>query len=399
MIKAELLAPAGGYEKFLTALRFGADAVYVGAKQFSLRAFADNFSLEELQKAVDTAHKIGKKVYVTANVFAKNDDFPALETFFRELERIGADGAIVSDVGAVYLAKKVAPNLCLHLSTQANTTNKYAVRFWKELGVSRVVLARELSIKEIAEIHEFVPEMELEAFVHGAMCISYSGRCLLSDYLDGRSSNRGACVQACRWQYEVRAKNNPKGEGEWLEMQEDERGTYLLNSKDLNMLVHLEALEKAGVCSFKIEGRMKSSYYLATVINAYRRYMDGAPYEAMQAELLNIAHREYTTAYALGKNTQTVNYLDSQSKGEYLYIADVLDGGEGRVRVEMRNRFKKGDVLEVLSADETFGKSFVVENIREADGAETDDAKRVQAIYTLNCPYVLRHGAYLRRKV
>ena len=398
MIKAELLAPAGNYEKFLTALRFGADAVYVGAKSFSLRAFADNFTLEELQKATETAHALQKKIYVTANIFAKNEDFSALKTFFQNLEKIGVDAAIVSDVGAVYVAKQVAPNLCLHLSTQANTTNKYAVKFWKELGVSRVVLARELSIAEIAEIHEFVPDMELECFVHGAMCISYSGRCLLSDYLDGRSSNRGACVQACRWQYEVRAKNSPKGEGEWLELQQDERGAYVLNSKDLNMLSYLQDLENAGVCSFKIEGRMKSAYYLATVINGYRRFMDGAPYEKMQGELAAVAHRDYTTAYALGKNAETVNYTDSQSKGTYLYVADVLDGGAGQVCVEMRNRFQTGDVLEVLSWDETFGKSFVVEKIVGADGEEATDAKRVQAIYTLNCPYDVPKGAYLRRK-
>lgn len=398
MIKAELLAPAGNYEKFLAALRFGADAVYVGAKSFSLRAFADNFTLEELQKATETAHALHKKIYVTANVFAKNEDFPALKTFFQNLEKIGVDAAIVSDVGAVYVAKQVAPNLCLHLSTQANTTNKYAVKFWKELGVSRVVLARELSIAEIAEIHEFVPDMELECFVHGAMCISYSGRCLLSDYLDGRSSNRGACVQACRWQYEIRAVNSPKENGEWLELQQDERGAYVLNSKDLNMLAHLQALENAGVCSFKIEGRMKSAYYLATVINAYRRFMDGAPYETMQGELSAVAHREYTTAYALGKNAETVNYADSQSKGTYLYVADVLDGGAGQVRVEMRNRFQKGDVLEVLSWDETFAKPFVVDKIVGSDGEETDDAKWVQAIYTVNCPYAVPKGAYLRRK-
>ena len=196
---AELLAPAGNYSKFCTALYFGADAVYLGGKHFSLRTFADNFTTEELSTAVKQAHALGKKVYVTANIYARNPDFALLGDYFQTLAAIGADGAIVSDPGIVYLAKKVAPNLSLHISTQANTTNKYAVKFWQEQGASRVVLARELSIGEIAEIHGFVPDMELEGFVHGAMCISYSGRCLLSDYLDGRSSNRGACVQSCRW--------------------------------------------------------------------------------------------------------------------------------------------------------------------------------------------------------
>ena len=397
-IKAELLAPAGSYQKMLTALHFGADAVYVGGKQFSLRTFADNFTAEELSSAVSLAHSLGKKVYVTANVFARNADFPMLEEYFKGLQDIGADAAIISDPGVVYAAKKSAPNLQIHLSTQANTTNKYAVKFWTEQGVSRVILARELSIKEIAEIHDFVPETELEAFVHGAMCISYSGRCLLSDYLDGRSSNRGACVQSCRWRYEVRALNATNGQSEWLPIEEDEKGTYIFNSKDLNMLAHLQEMEGAGVRSFKIEGRMKSGYYLATVINAYRRLMDGGDFTLSETELSNVAHREYTTAYTLGKNAQTVNYTDSQSKGDYIYIADVVGSEDGYVLAEMRNRFKKGDLLEVLSPDGNFGKSFVAEEIFDSKGGETDDAKLVQEIYKIKCPYVLKKGDYLRRK-
>ena len=397
-IKAELLAPAGSYQKMLTALHFGADAVYVGGKQFSLRTFADNFTAEELSSAVSLAHSLGKKVYVTANVFARNADFPMLEEYFKGLQDIGADAAIISDPGVVYAAKKSAPNLQIHLSTQANTTNKYAVKFWAEQGVSRVILARELSIKEIAEIHDFVPETELEAFVHGAMCISYSGRCLLSDYLDGRSSNRGACVQSCRWRYEVRALNATNGQSEWLPIEEDEKGTYIFNSKDLNMLAHLQEMEGAGVRSFKIEGRMKSGYYLATVINAYRRLMDGGDFTLSETELSNVAHREYTTAYTLGKNAQTVNYTDSQSKGDYIYIADVVGSEDGYVLAEMRNRFKKGDLLEVLSPDGNFGKSFVAEEIFDSKGGETDDAKLVQEIYKIKCPYVLKKGDYLRRK-
>ena len=226
MIKPEILAPAGDMECLSSALNFGADAVYLGGKNFSLRTFADNFTEDELRAAVALAHAQNKKVYVTANVFARNADFAYLKDYFSFLEEIGADGAIVSDPGAIYLAKKVAPNLSLHLSTQANTTNKYSVKFWQEEGLSRVVLARELSLKEIAEIHEFVPDMELEAFVHGAMCISYSGRCLLSDYLDGRSSNRGACVQSCRWRYEMRALNATNGKSEWLPIEED--ASYLV---------------------------------------------------------------------------------------------------------------------------------------------------------------------------
>ena len=257
-MKVELLAPAGNFSKLKTALYFGADAVYLGGKNFSLRTFADNFTLDELKEAVNYAHKQNKKVYVTANIYAKNADFSLMKDYFEYLQEIGVDGVIISDPGVVYFVKKYAPKLCIHLSTQANTTNKYAVQFWTEQGVSRVILARELSLGEIAEIHDFVPQTELESFVHGAMCISYSGRCLLSDYLDGRSSNRGACVQSCRWRYEVRALNPTNGQSEWLPIEEDEKGTYIFNSKDLNMLSRLKELEKAGVSSFKIEGRMKS---------------------------------------------------------------------------------------------------------------------------------------------
>lgn len=397
-MKAELLAPAGSYAKFLTALYFGADAVYVGGKNFSLRTFADNFTTDELRSAALLAHQNDKKLYVTANVFARNADFSLLKDYFVSLQELGADAAIISDPGAIYVAKQVAPNLEIHLSTQANTTNKYAVRFWKEQGVSRVVLARELSLKEIAEIHEFTPEMELEAFVHGAMCISYSGRCLLSDYLDGRSSNRGACVQSCRWRYEVRALNATNGKSEWLPIEQDEKGAYILNSKDLNMLDYLHEMEGAGISSFKIEGRMKSGYYLATVINAYRRLMDGGDIEISRNELQNVAHRAYTQAYALGKNAQTVNYDDSQSKGEYVYIADVVKSENGYVFAEMRNRFKKGDVLEVLSPTNTCGKTFIANEIYTSQGMETDDAKLVQAIYRIACPYDLKQGDYIRRK-
>ena len=397
-IQAELLAPAGSYQKLLTAFHFGADAAYVGGKQFSLRTFADNFTAEELSSAVLHAHSLGKKVYVTANVFARNADLAMMEDYFKRLQEIGADAAIISDPGVVYAAKKAAPNLPIHLSTQANTTNKYAVKFWQEQGVERVILARELSIKEIAEIHDFTPETELEAFVHGAMCISYSGRCLLSDYLDGRSSNRGACVQSCRWRYEVRALNATNGQSEWLPIEEDERGTYVFNSKDLNMLAHLREMEGAGVRSFKIEGRMKSGYYLATVINAYRRLMDGGDFTLSETELSNVAHRDYTTAYALGNNPQTVNYEDSQSKGDYIYIADIVGYENGYVLAEMRNRFKQGEVLEVLSPDGNFAKAFVAEEILDSKGVSTEDAKLVQEIYKIKCPYALRKGDYLRRK-
>lgn len=395
--KSELLAPAGNFSKLQTALHFGADAVYIGGKSFSLRTFADNFTREEMIAAVKEAHEKQKKVYVTANIFAKNADFAELEEYLKFLESISADAVLISDPGVVYLSKKVAPKLTVHLSTQANTTNKYAVRFWREMGISRVVLARELSLKEIAEIHDFVPEMELEAFVHGAMCISYSGRCLLSNYLDGRESNRGACVQACRWKYAIR-QVSPKESGEELEISEDSKGTYILNSKDLNMMAYLDEMQRAGVSSFKIEGRMKSEYYLATVINAYRRAIDGGVTEELKHELCNAAHRDYTTAYMLGNNDKTVNYTDSQEKGDCDFIAAVVGYENGMIKAEMRNRFKKGDVLQVLSADGNFGKRFTVGDFFTSKGELVEDGKLVQEVYSIPCPYELQAGDLLRRE-
>ena len=395
-MNVELLAPAGNFSKLKTALYFGADAAYIGGKDFSLRSFADNFSREEISEAVRLAHSLGKKIYVTANIFAKNADMAQMEDYFAFLDGVGVDAAIISDSGVFYAAKKSAPKLPIHISTQANLTNKYAVKFWRKQGAIRAVLARELSLEEIAEIHAFVPEMELEAFVHGAMCISYSGRCLLSNYLAGRESNRGECVQACRWNYQIR-KSDDKSDSGWLDTQEDGRGTYILNSKDLNMSAHLKELEKAGVRSFKIEGRMKSEYYLATVINAYRRCMDGGYSEAVERELLTAAHRDYTVAYALGENKNTVNYADSQTKGDCDYIANVAGFNDGFAQVEMRGRFKVGDELEILSPTDNFGKSFKVEKAF-ADGEEVTDCKLVQKIYAISCPFALQSGDVLRRR-
>lgn len=393
----ELLAPAGNFAKLKTAFYFGADAAYLGGKEFSLRSFADNFTREELVRAVEYAHGLGKKVYVTANIYARNGDLAAMEDYFAFLEQAGADAALISDPGVLYAAKKTAPGLPVHISTQANVTNKYAVKFWRDMGACRAVLARELSLAEIAEIHDFVPDMELEVFVHGAMCISYSGRCLLSDYLTGRPSNRGECAQACRWNYSIR-KRDDKSDSGWLDMEEDERGAYILNSKDLNMSAYLDKMRQAGVCSFKIEGRMKSEYYLATVINAYRRCMDGGYSGVVERELATAAHRDYTTAYALGENHGTVNYSDSQAKGDCDYIGNVA-GTEGDcVLVEMRGRFRKGDVLEVLSPSENFGRSFEVGNVWLPDGSLTDDCKLVQTVYKVECPYKLSAGDILRRR-
>lgn len=405
--RMELLAPAGNFEKLKTAFNFGADAVYLGGKEFSLRSFADNFSADELEAAVAYAHARGKRVYVAANIFAKNADFPALADYFRFLQEIGADAALVTDAGAFALARKAAPNLALHVSTQANTTNKYAAKFWQEQGAERVVLARELSLAEIAEIHSFCPELELEAFVHGAMCISYSGRCLLSNYFAGRDSNRGECIQACRWKYSVRAlREDSSEESGGCAVEEDGRGSYIFNSKDLNMLPYLGALAAAGVCSCKIEGRMKSAYYLATVVNAYRRALDGTlSVSAAQEELNKVAHRAFTAAYALGANAETVNYADSQESGTRAYVADVLEGcapdGNGIARdgalVQMRGRFRVGDTLEILSPTDSFNRTFAVEEMADESGERVEDAKLVMQKLRLACPYPLSAGDLLRK--
>lgn len=403
MNKPELLAPAGNFSKLKTAVYYGADAVYIGGKSFSLRALSDNFTDEEIARAVEYAHGKNVKVYVTVNIFAKNSDFDKAKEYFKFLYSVGVDAVLITDIGLIDLCKEVAPKLPIHLSTQANTLNKYAVRAWKNYGLERVVLARELSLAEIAEIREFVPDIELEAFAHGAMCISYSGRCLLSNYLNGRDSNRGECVQACRWSYELREKN--KG-GEYYPIEEDERGSYILNSKDLNMISHIDEMVDAGVISLKIEGRMKSEYYLATVINAYRRAIDeyckiGDKYKENSMfydELIKTSHRAFTTAYTLGDNFDTVNYSDSQSVGEKQFIAVVTKSTEGGyAEIEMRNRFKKSDVLEILSPSDNFNKTFVVNEMYDEDGNEIVDAKIVQQKIRIKCEYDLREGDILRK--
>ena len=399
----ELLAPAGNFEKLKTAIYYGADAVYLGGKAFSLRAQADNFTNEEIIKAVEYAHAKNVKIYVTVNIFARNYDLEKAGEYFKFLQGAGVDAVLITDPGLIRLCKEVAPKLSIHLSTQANTLNKYAVKYWGEMGIERVVVARELSLKEISDIHEFCPEVQIEAFIHGAMCISYSGRCLLSNYFNGRDGNRGECVQACRWQYEIREKSK---EGDFYPIEEDARGTYVLNSKDLNMMEHIGEMINAGIVSFKIEGRMKSEYYLATVINAYRRAIDeflkiGDKYSENKMfydELLKTNHRVFTTAYMFGDNKETVNYADSQSSGSRQFVANVIGDGNGEYfTVTMRNRFKKGDVLEVLSPDENFNKTFVVDKVTDEEGNIIEDAKLVQQTLRIYSNLMLKAGDILRR--
>ena len=391
----ELLAPAGNFDKLVTAVHFGADAVYFAGKQFGLRAFAGNFSDEEIVKAMDFLHAHGKKGYVTLNIVAKDSDFQNIDPYLQLLVEAKVDGVIVSDVGVIYYLRKNFPTLNVHVSTQANVNNSFSAKFFADMGVTRIVLAREMSIDEIALLRKNLPKnVEIEAFVHGAMCISYSGRCLLSNYLTGRDSNRGACVQACRWQYTIREV----GRKDELPIAEDERGTYILNSKDLCMIEHLQELEKAGVVSLKIEGRMKSDYYVASVVNAYRRALDKKnEMSLLQEELEKTSHRRYTTGFYFGSDDK--EYLeDSMPVQTAEFVAKVVeDSHDGTVKIEMRNRFKKGDVLEILSPNDAFLKKIKIEKIVDGKGNEIDDCKRVQDIVTINCPYDLKTGDILRR--
>lgn len=400
--KTELLAPAGNMQKLKAAVHFGADAVYLGGKNFGLRALTDNFTNEEIVEGLAYLHARGKKGYITCNIFAKNNDFAELEEYLDFLQEARADAVIVSDPGVLHLARKKYPELEIHLSTQANTTNKYSAKFWEQAGAQRIVLARELSLKEISEIRKYLsPTTELEAFVHGAMCISYSGRCLLSNYLNGRDSNRGQCIQACRWEYEIREQGR---KGEYLTITEDNRGTYILNSRDLNLINHLTEMRDAGVYSFKVEGRMKSEYYISTVINAYRRAIDileqgGTITNEITEELDKTAHREYTTAFADGANTKTENHLTSNAVSDYEFTANVLGYEEGRgIKVMQRNRFKQGDILEVLSPDENFNKKIEIKRMTAENGTEVTDAKLVQQILYIESDIKLNELDLLRRK-
>lgn len=398
----ELLAPAGNFEKLKTAFYFGADAVYIAGKKFGLRAFAGNFDEEGLKQAVDLAKERGKKIYVTVNIVAHNRDFEGLGEYLKFLEEIGVWGVIVSDLGVISFVKKFAPKLEIHVSTQANVTNKYTASEFVKLGAKRIVLARELSLQEIKEIRDFLPkEIELEAFVHGAMCISYSGRCLLSNFLTGRDGNCGECVQACRWEYLITTKDR---KGEAYEIQEDERGTYILNSKDLNMLEHLKQLQEAGVFSLKIEGRMKSSYYVANVVNAYRRALDllekglEIPKE-LERETLKSSHRNYTTGFYFGRD-ESECLESSMPKSSHEFVAVALeDARDGKVLVEQRNRFKVGDTLEVLSPNETFNKKIEICSITDIFGNEILDAKDVQQKLYIKTALPLKAGDILRKEI
>lgn len=397
----ELLSPAGNRERLEYALAYGADAVYMAGSRYSLRAFADNFEPDELKSALELVHSKGKKAYITVNIYAHNSDIDGMEDYFRFLYDIGADAVLVSDLGVLEAAKKGAPEMPVHISTQANVTNYAAARFFCNAGAERIVLARELSIEEIDLIHQKVPQAELEAFVHGAACISYSGRCLLSDYLTGRSANQGKCAQPCRWGYEL----VPQGRADSFPIAQDERGTYILNSKDLCMIDHLGELADAGVTSFKIEGRMKTAYYTAAVTNAYRRAIDRLeaglePDSTLKEELAKAANREFTTGFYFGPVQQGQRYESSKCRQSHEFSAVVLSSDGEYLTLEQRNRFRVGDVLEVLSPEPSrCGQKFTVESIISSQGCSVQAAPNPQERVKVPCTLRLEYMDILRRKL
>lgn len=360
MRKPELLIPASSLEVLKTAVLFGADAVYIGGEAFGLRAKAKNFSPEEMKQGIEFAHAHGVRVHVTANILAHNDDLEGAAQYFRELKELKPDALIIADPGMFTLAREICPEIDIHISTQANNTNYMTYLFWHRMGAKRVVSARELSLKEIKEIRSRIPdEMEIESFIHGAMCISYSGRCLLSSYFTGRDANQGACTHPCRWKYAVMEESRP---GEYLPVYENERGTYIFNSKDLCMIEHIPEMIDAGIDSFKIEGRMKTALYVATVARTYRKAIDDyleseekyhANMEWYQSEIAKCTYRQFTTGFYFGKPDENTQIYDSNTYiNEYIYLGIVEEVTvEGLARIEQKNKFCVGDRIEIMKPD------------------------------------------------
>ena len=379
--RPELLIPASSLEVLKTAVMFGADAVYIGGEAFGLRAKAKNFSMEDMKKGVEFAHAHGVKVHVTVNILAHNDDLPGVEEYLKELKEVGPDALIIADPGVFELAKEICPEIQRHVSTQANNTNYATYQFWWKQGASRVVSARELSLREIKEIRERIPaEMEIESFIHGAMCISYSGRCLLSNFFTGRDANQGACTHPCRWKYSIVEETRP---GEYMPIYENERGTYIFNSKDLCMIEHIPEMIDAGIDSFKIEGRMKTALYVATVARTYRKaiddyledpqkYRDNMPWYLDQ--ISNCTYRQFTTGFYFGKPTEESQIYDSNTYvKEYTYLGIIGEVRDGLCRIEQRNKFSVGEIIEIMKPN---GENVEakVERILNEEGEEQESA-------------------------
>lgn len=406
MKKPELLAPGGSLEKLKTAIDFGADAVYIGGEAYSLRVAAENFSIEDMKEGIAYAHERGKKVYLTANILPHNEDIEVFEDFINEIRPLGFDAVLIADLGLFDMVQQLAPELPIHVSTQANNVNYRSAQMWHRLGAKRVVLAREMSFEEIGEIREKIPEdLEIEAFVHGAMCISYSGRCLLSSYMTSRDANRGFCAHPCRWNYKLVEEKRP---GQYMDVFENERGTFIFNSKDLCMIEHIPELVKSGISSLKIEGRVKTSYYVATVIGAYRReidryFADPENYKFNPAELeelCKVSHRPYTTGFYYHKpDSDSQVYTSSSYIREYdlIGIVEEYDEKTGIAKIAQRNRFFKGDEIEIIQPYKPFFTQTVTE-MKNEEGEDIDVAPHAEMVVYMPVKEKVIKGAMLRKK-
>lgn len=406
MKKPELLIPAGNPEVLRVAVDYGADAVYVGGEDFGLRAKADNFSIEDMAKAADYCHERGVRLYIAVNIFAHNHDLEGIRLYFEKLKKVAGDALIISDPAVFMLAREILPDMEIHISTQANNTNYGIYQFWYGQGARRVVSARELSLKEIREIREHIPEdMEIESFVHGAMCISYSGRCLLSHFLTGRDANQGACTHPCRWKYNVVEETRP---GEYFPVEEDERGTYIFNSKDLCMIAHIPELVAAGIDSFKVEGRMKTALYVATVTRTYRQAIDDylkdpALYEGRmeyyKEEIGKCTYRQYTTGFYFGKTDSDAQVYDNNNYVKnYTYIGTVEKTDDrGCLCFIQRNKFSVGESLEAMLFDGT-NEIVTVKGIWNEKSESVASAPHPKEPLRVDCGRKLPVGTILRRQ-
>lgn len=406
MDKIELLAPAGDLEKLIIAVDYGADAVYFGGEDFSLRAGASNFNIPDIKKGIEYAHGKGKKCYLAVNIYLHNDDVSRLISYLNEVKDFGIDAYIASDPGVIEILKEIAPDAAIHLSTQANMTNYRAAKFWAGLGIKRIVLARELTINEICKLKEELNNsVELEAFIQGAMCISYSGRCLLSNFMIERDANMGMCAHPCRWKYAIMEEQRP---GEYYPVEEDGRGTYIMNSKDLCMIEHLPELINAGVSSVKIEGRMKSVFYVATVVGAYRKAIDSYYYDPenyifqpdFMSELNKASHREFTTGFYFDKPTNAdQNYQTGDYNREYAFIGIVksYDYKTGFATVEQRNKMTVGEEIEVFGPHTGYFTQIITEMYDE-EGVFTESAPHPQQILKIKMDRPAGVNFMLRRK-
>ena len=406
MKKPELMIPASSLEVLKTAVTFGADAVYIGGEVFSLRAKSKNFSLDDMREGIAFAHEHGTKVYVTANILAHNGDLEGIETYFHELKEIKPDALIISDPGVFQIAKEICPEIDVHISTQANNTNYRTYRFWHTMGASRVVSARELSLKEIRELRDNIPEeLEIETFIHGAMCISYSGRCLLSSYFTGRDANQGACTHPCRWKYAIMEETRP---GEYLPVYENERGTYIFNSKDLCMIEHIPEMVEAGIDSFKIEGRMKTALYVAVVTRTYRQAIDDyftdpelykSRMDYYKDEIAKCTYRQFTTGFFFGKPDHDTQIYDSNTYIKaYTYLGLIGEHrGDGFYALEQRNKFSVGEEIEVMKPDGT-DLTVVVRGMTDEEGQPMESCPHPKQKIFVDLGVELSQFDLLRRK-